>query len=103
MVFSLDCCKLLHLYMLLCPITTAVLSCKSQPWVGDLMSEVILVECVSIVIGHEHLVAHGTQEFIVDLWIFVRGFLPDAKLIVLTEGIFSLQGLYLLIIAPLGN
>ena len=103
MVFSLDCCKLLHLYMLLCPTTTAVLSCKSQPWVGDLMSEVILVECVSIVVGHVHLVAHGTQEFIVDLGIFVRGFLPDAKLVVFAEGILGLKGFYLLSIATFGN
>ena len=103
MVFSLDCCKLLHFYMLLCPVTTAVLSSKSQPWVGDLMSEVILVECVSIVIGHEHLVAHGAKEFIVNFRFFVRGFLPDAKLVIFAEGILCLKGFYLLSIATFGN
>ena len=89
--------------MLLCPIAAAVLSCESQPWVYDLMSEVVLVERCGIVIGHEHLVAHGAQEFIINVRLFVGGFLPDAELVVFAEGILGLKGFYLLSIATFGN
>ena len=66
-----------------------MLSCESQPWVYDLVSKVILVERCGIVVGHEHLVAHGTQELIVNLRFFVGGFLPDAELVIFAEGILS--------------
>ena len=81
--------------MLFCPLTVAVFGGKPQPWIGDLMGEIILVKSVSIIVGHIHLMTHGTQEFIINFWVFVRRFLPDCKFIVLAKGIFGLQGLHL--------
>ena len=89
--------------MLFCPITVAVLGGKPQPWIGDLIGEIILVKSVTIIVGHIHLMTHGTQEFIVNFWVFVRSFLPDGKLIVLAKGIFGLQGLHPLRITLLGD
>ena len=62
-----------------------------------------MVERCGIVVGHEHLVAHGAQEFIINLRLFVGGFLPDAELVIFAEGILSLKSLDSFLVATNGN